>query len=410
MISKWRWLLGELLHRLWVRASLFAAIGIVTALAGLFAERFLPSDLPDVVGSSAVATVLNVLASSMLAVTTFSLGVMVTAYGNVTANATPRATRLLISDSTSQNALSTFLGSFLFSLVGIVTLTIEGYGERGRIVLFVVTLGVIVVIVVTMLRWMEYLMSLGRVGETSQRLEHAATRAMADRLAAPHMGGNRWLDERPGAWCVASRVTGYVQHVDVGALQSIAEKTDSRIHLDVLPGTFVHAGRDMLFTTVEFDEGQRDRALNAITIGDARTFDQDPRFGILVLAEVASRALSPGINDAGTAIDVVGRLARVLLRWGEPAEATEIRYGRIWVHPLSDRDLVDDAFAAIARDGAGRVEVQIRIQKALGILANCSRPGLAEAARQAAKRAAELASTVLDDHDRQKLTAAIASK
>ena len=148
MISKWRWLLGELLHRLWVRASLFAAIGIVTALAGLFAERFLPTDLPDVVGSSAVATVLNVLASSMLAVTTFSLGVMVTAYGNVTANATPRATRLLISDSTSQNALSTFLGSFLFSLVGIVTLTIEGYGERGRIVLFVVTLGVIVASIV----------------------------------------------------------------------------------------------------------------------------------------------------------------------------------------------------------------------------------------------------------------------
>ena len=40
----------------------------------------------------------------------------------------------------------------------------------------------------------------------------------------------------------------------------------------------------------------------------------------VVLAEIASRALSPAVNDPGTAIDVLGRLVRVLSRWELPAE------------------------------------------------------------------------------------------
>ena len=58
----------------------------------------------------------------MLAVTTFSLNVMTSAYGSAANNVTPRATRLLREDPVTQNVLSTFIGSFLFSIVGIVVL------------------------------------------------------------------------------------------------------------------------------------------------------------------------------------------------------------------------------------------------------------------------------------------------
>ena len=39
-------------------------------------------------------------------------------------------------DRTAQNVLSTFIGSFLFSIVGIVVLKAGAYGDRGRVVLF----------------------------------------------------------------------------------------------------------------------------------------------------------------------------------------------------------------------------------------------------------------------------------
>lgn len=92
----------------------------------------IPESVSVKVGAEAVDNILNILASSMLAVTTFSLSIMVTAYGSTTTNVTPRATRLVVEDVTTQNVLATFIGSFLFSLVGIIALNMGAYGERGE--------------------------------------------------------------------------------------------------------------------------------------------------------------------------------------------------------------------------------------------------------------------------------------
>ena len=99
----------------------------------------------------------------MLAVTTFSLSTMVSAYSAATSNVTPRATKLLMEDSTTQNVLATFVGSFLFSLVGIIALSTGAYGDGGRVVLFASRSCVIGLIVVTLLRWIDHLSRLGRV-------------------------------------------------------------------------------------------------------------------------------------------------------------------------------------------------------------------------------------------------------
>lgn len=63
----------------------------------------------------------------------------------------------------------------------------------------------------------------------------------------------------------------------------------------------------------------------AVVLGADRSFHMDPRFGLTTLAEIASRALSPGINDPGTAIDVIKRLIRILIAdlSGQPAPAPQ---------------------------------------------------------------------------------------
>ena len=82
-------------------------------------------------------------------------------------------------DTATQNALATFLGAFLFSIVGIIALKAGIYGENGRLVLFVVTIAVIVVIVVTFIRWIEILRTFGRMGDTISRVEKAARESFA---------------------------------------------------------------------------------------------------------------------------------------------------------------------------------------------------------------------------------------
>lgn len=387
MLSKWQWTLRQFGKKLWVRASLFAVLAVASALMSPVVARMIPAELPTSVGAQAVDSILQILASSMLAVTTFSLTVMVTHYNMVTSNVTPRATRLLLEDTTAQNALGTFIGSFLFSLVGIVTLSTNIYGERGRVVLFAMTIVVIGLIVLTLLRWISHLSSLGRIEAPTERVEAATATALSSYADAPSLGGHALTDPDDvpeDATAVFPKSVGYVQHVDVPALANLAKTAEADLYLMAPAGTFVHPHEPLARIVGEPDDDTLERIRGAFSIGDIRTFDSDPRFGLSVLAEIGSRALSPGVNDPGTAIDVIGRAVRLLSDWQVRSQKGDrsLQYPRLWIPPLDPDDLLEHVFLPIGRDGAGLFEVQSQLQQALRALTEQGDPALAAAARR----------------------------
>ena len=163
----------------------------------------------------------------------------------------------------------------------------------------------------------------------------------------------------PAAQRLVSHRTGYVQHIDVEALAAITQRHNVMIYMDVLPGTFVYPGAPL--ATVVAQPGQDVRGVAAfeldvhaaITVGTRRTFEHDPRFGLSVLSEIASRALSPAVNDPGTAIDVIGRGVRCLSHWGRP-QALAPSHGdcaQVYLHGIVVEDLFDDFFGPIAETG-----------------------------------------------------------
>ncbi|SMH51293.1 DUF2254 domain-containing protein [Mesorhizobium australicum] len=403
MTPRWRWLLALLTRRLWFRASIISLLSVAAALVSIVVAPYLPAGISAKIGADSVESILTIIASSMLAVTTFSLSTMVSAYSAATSNVTPRATRLLIQDTTAQNVLGTFVGSFLYSLVALITLSTGSYGERGRVVLFVVTVGVVLLIVVTLLRWIDYLLGFGRVGETTAKVEEAAERALKDRHRNHYLGGAPLtLGEPvpPDATPVFADRVGYVQHLDIAALAEAGEARKTKVWVGATPGTFVDPGRPLVWVGVPLSKDNEAAFREGYTVGEERTFDQDPRFGLSVLAEIASRALSPGINDPGTAIDVIGRTVRILSVWtAKPerdAEPEEPRFPDVFVPSLEPAEMFDDVFHPIARDGAGQAEVQIRLQKAFAALARCGDGRFRDDALRHSREALERAERALD--------------
>lgn len=369
-------------RRPWVRVALFSLAGMLGALAAAFLAPLVPIDVSGSIGSEAVDQILSILASSMLPVATFSLATMVQAYGAATSNVTPRAVTLLVEDTRAQTALASFVGAFLYSVVGLIALKTEFYGEQGRVILFGITLVVLALVVATLVRWIDTLAHLGRVGETVDVIEAAAGEAVRRRAESPRLGGLSWRPAPAGSTPLRARGTGYVQQVEADALQALAEEKGLTLHLAAVPGSFVHRGRVLVEVDGPADDETRDAIARAFVIGDRRAFENDPRFGIIVLSEVASRALSPAVNDPGTAIDVIGTLVRVLSLWSAcRAEADEVAIRpRLLVPDITAAELFDDGFTPIARDGAATVEVGIRLQKAFAALRAVGGPGFDEAA------------------------------
>ena len=369
MISHYTWYLREILKKVWVRVVSFALLAFLSVGLAWLLSPFLAEDIALKAGSDAVEQLLEVLTSSMLAVTTFSLSIAVAAFAAAAGTATPRAAVLLQQDRTTQNVLATFLGAFLFGLVGLIALNANLYNDAGLVVIFLFTVAVIGLVVVALIRWIDHLMSFGRMGDTLDRVEAATATALERRLGDPYLGGRRLVGSPDTRMLpVVSRATGYVQHVDMQTIQDCAAALEVKVHLHGLPGRFIAEGAPLLWVdTDRLEEKQVKELCGTIAIGNRRTFEEDPRFGLIVLSEIASRALSPAVNDPGTAIDILGRMVRILSLWRERAEP-DVRFANVYVPPITAQEVFEDAFRPLARDGAGLVEVQIRLHKTLTAL------------------------------------------
>lgn len=371
MLSGKLWQLRLILRKIWVRVSAFALLALISAILAQLVAPLLPRFPGVQTGAEAVEQLLVVLATSMLAVTTFSLSVAVQAFAAAAQTATPRATALLQEDPTTQNVLATFLGAFVFSLLGLVALQADLYDARGRLILFAVTAGVVALVIVSLIRWISHLMEFGRMENILDRVEDATTAALDRRLHSPFLGGRPLLTAPPvDGHKVIAKAAGYVLHLDMQRLQTVAGEMGANLYLSRLPGSYVAPGAPLIVVEGRApDDAQVHEMRAAFSFGRQRVFDDDPRFGLIVLSEIASRALSPAVNDPGTAIGVIGRLVRILSRW-EPKELEETAFPRVHVPPILPEEAIIDAFRPIARDGAGMIEVHLRLQKALGLLAH----------------------------------------
>lgn len=387
-MSYWQMVWNGIRRQLWWKTVLFGLLGVAAALVAAGVERYLPFDFPLEISREAVSNLLGIISSSMLAVTTFSLGAMTSAFGSASSGVTPRATKLLQEDSITHNVLASFIGAFVFSVIGTVVLLTGRYGERGRVVLFVVTIIVLVIIVVQLLRWVNHLMSFGRSGATIERVEKIAAFEIETRLAIPYLGANPWHDANAlpaSAKPVMANEIGYLKFIDVEKLSSISEGADLEIYLPCNTGAFIYDDKPIAWVTGDLTEQTENQIVDSFIFASTRSFEQDPRFGLVVMAEIGSRALSSATNDAGTAIEVITRLTRLLAIWSEGREPDPVRYPRLHLRPLEDLDLFDDAFLIMGRDGGHLLEIQLRMQKSLSALGKMGSQSFRDAAAAHAK-------------------------
>ncbi len=386
-------LIHRIRERLWVKPLAVSGLSVAAALIAKAADGTgLKQIVPDVSADS-VEALLSVMASGMLVIATFAVASMVSAYASASNTASPRSFPLIVADDLSQRALATFIGAFIFSIVGLVTAKNDFYDVAGRFVLFVLTLLVFGMVVFVFVHWVDRIARLGRLGTTMKEVEKATTAALERWRDAPALSGVPAGTGEFSGRVVRGDAVGYVQHIDMAALQTCAKNLEGRIRLAVLPGTFVTPVRALAYIA----EDSRPAAdsdcadvFKAFVIGKERTYDDDPRYGLVVLSQIADHALSPGINDPGTAIDVIGILVRLFCLWAAPPEnedGPQVQFDRVEVPALSVDDMFDDAFTAIARDGGRIVEVSIRLQKALASLAEIGDAAMRDAAIRHARRA-----------------------
>jgi len=105
----------------------------------------------------------------------------------------------------------------------------------------------------------------------------------------------------------------------------------------------------------------------AFELGDERTFEQDPKYAIRLLVDIAIKALSPAINDPTTAVQTLDQIEDLLRRLGlKRLEIGAFRDGtralRLVVQFPAWADFLTLAFEEIRMYGATSVQVMRRMR------------------------------------------------
>lgn len=393
-MSNLRYFLVQLRSKLWLKPALTGLGAVAWVEIALFTAGYSRLKPPFEIERDILLSLLQILASTMLTVAIFAVSAMVAAFSSVTTTATPRATQVVMEDRSSQNALAAFLSAFIYAIVALVAVSAIPYGAFGRFMLFTGYVLIIGWVLFSFVRWVDQVSKLGRIHDTISRVEAASLEAFKDPMIAGTLGGKAAGEDLIDGERIHGSSIGYVRHIDIADIEEIAAKLETVIRLEVRPGAFVDRCRPIAVVagSAPLDGKTKEKLIKAFTIGSGRQISSDPRFGLVMLAEIADRALSPGINDPGTAIAVIGSQIRLLTHWVDATrDESKCEYPHVEVAALSPEDLLDDGFTPIARDGAGMIEVGIRLQKALGSLHRLGHPGMSQAVARHSRLALEQA-------------------
>jgi len=264
-------------------------------------------DLALLPGSISTArAVLTTIAGSSFTAVSIAFTVTIVTLQLVSGQFTPRALRGFLGQPGVQRVAGDFMGLVLYCLIALGLMPdVGGSGDYSLPMTVGIALAIVALFVLLI-----FIDRIARAIQVSNIVADLAanTRQAFDRhYAVDGPGAGEPRSETDADWpTLCAGESGVVQSVDIAGLTRVAERTGVALRLAVQPGDFVIAGEPVArlergrIADLE-PAGGADVVRRAVVCRAQRDMQMDPAFGVRQLADIAVRALSPGINDPSTA-------------------------------------------------------------------------------------------------------------
>lgn len=342
--------LQQLLYRIkgsyWFIPSLMVLSAIVLSQVTIWIDRtvgnawlqqywFTSMNQPD--GARAL---LATVAGSMITVAGVTFSLTILAVSHATSHFGPRLLDNFMRDRGNQITLGTFVATFLYCLLVLRVVRGGAVPESWELSVeaFVPQLSLFVSLVLTIASVGELIYFIHHVPDSI----HISTvlRRLAidmsekfDELYPETLG--QALDEEQEVpslssdflHTVRSDVTGYLQGIDDDELIQFAKEQSAVVRLIKRPGDFVRRSEIIAEVTrmAKWNEEHAKKVRHGFAIGYSRTPTQDVFFILNEFVEVATRALSPGVNDPFTAMQCIDWLSDGLVQLSQRKLPTRYR-------------------------------------------------------------------------------------
>jgi uncharacterized membrane protein len=292
-------------------------------------------------------TLLIGITGAIITVIALVLGLTLVALQLSSTQYSPRVLRNFLRDRPNQLFLSVIVATFAYSAAGLYTVGVSGEQDTASYPQLAVTVAMLLLFVSlgALVFFLDHLAHSIQIDRLMTGIERATIQVINEDPPGLCPGSGPGEMPGPPVWAVAvpARRHGYVQTIHPERLIPLAERLGVTVRITAPVGEHVVADRPLAYawrTSLEQQPPEPAALATAVRdslqIGYQRTLQQDARFGMRQLVDIALRALSPAVNDPYTAIQAIHRLTVVLCTLASC--------------PLGDYEIT-------GRDGAARVIV-----------------------------------------------------
>jgi uncharacterized membrane protein len=354
----------------WQIPTLYALVTMVVGMTLPRLETHWKLGPESTMSPASALTLFSAVGSGMIALTgtVFALAFVMVQFSAIAYS--PRLALWIARDRVIWHALGAFTATFIYALAGIAW--VDRY-QSGRVPM----LSVVLVFLLLIYSLAMFIALVERISmlQIHRMLAFTGTqgREVIEQMYPPIEAPIALAD--PGEYeGIAVKQTllhagkpRAIQGIDESKLEMLATAVGGVVEVVAAVGNTVVAGSELLrvhSTTENIDE----RALrSAFKMGEERTFEQDPKYAIRLLVDIAIKALSPAINDPTTAVQALDQIEDLLRRLGKRRlEIGAVYDGQgnlrlVTPHP-SWEDFLSVAFDEIRVYGASSVQVMRRMK------------------------------------------------
>jgi len=349
---------------------------LLLAIAALYLDKTVDVGaygVPNLPLTAATARdLMGILATSIIGVGGVSFSITMVALSLTSGQYGPKVIRHFLGNTSSKISLGMFFSTAVFCLAVFVGLSPE----------IVPKLSVLLALILSGLTLFEFMRFIHRTTSDLQadqiiqrlgiQLRTDLQHSIFEDNGRQHSGASTdtryWRRAARGlpSTNIKSRVSGYIQAIDYPCIVDALGACESLGALRIRPGDFVVCGQPLLSVWGRDKEGQHkdvcSAVVSAVITGEIRTATDDPQYPITQIHQIAERALSPGINDPGTAISCIDSLTLALSEVVDQDFPGFVLHDdkdlpRLLIRRFDFSSLIENAYSPIRRSAGSQVLV-----------------------------------------------------
>ena len=297
--------------------TVFAILGILFAFIIMYLEnmgisRYLLDNVPILVvdnGDTAL-TILSAVITGLISMMVFSFSMVMLLLSQASSNYSPRLLPGLISNKSHQIILGIYLGTILYCIF--ILFSIQPTGDKYQIPGFSVLLGIVFSVgcIYAFIYFIHNISENIQISKILDRIFLVAKNNLTSLIEEENEGYVPFPETE--TWHeYFSEKSGYLQNISIDIMVDICQERNIKLHVLPVNGIYVLKGIPLFKASKKLDEETVQNIISNFNFSRGELVQDNYVLAFKQITEIIVKAMSPGINDPGTALNGIDYLSEL---------------------------------------------------------------------------------------------------